>query len=206
MQYFVGYFEIIATKYSADKNAESLDGAFTKPIAYLAKRYPGVLMEVFEDSLILGGPADILPDIIDTIRGLYKSWSADYILVNGGVSYGEVEHLSDPFYRAFHYHLEKVVMRRVSGPAVHLAFSTSQLNKPGMLCRVHPLASAKISEKHPEVLGMEGSQLIWIDPEKLDSYQHIFQLMLLDDTMLTPTAEAVIIGTLDFLDAIVLEV
>ena len=202
MDLLVGYFEIVATKYNSEKNEQTLDAAFTKPIAYLARRYPELFCEVFEDSLVLSGPREQASAFVDTVQGLFTSWSSDYILARGGISYGEINHISDPFNKVLHDHLNNLQMRRVEGPGLNLAYQTSASNGPGMICLVDKAAGHVIMSISPEVLSEDRNQLIWIEPAQLESFRHIFQLMLLDETMGMPAVESTILGTIDFLDTL----
>jgi hypothetical protein len=198
----VGYFEITATKYNSDKNAQSLDAAFTKPVAFLARRYPELVFEVFEDSLVLSGLREQAPDFVQTVQGLFTSWSADYILARGGISYGEISHMSDPFNKTLHVNLKNLQMRRIEGPGLHLAYQISATNGPGMICLVNKAAAHVIMSVSPEALSKDRNQLIWIESTQLESFRHIFQLMLLDEAMRMPSVESTILGTIDFLDTL----
>lgn len=202
MNLLVGYFEITATKYNSDKNAQSLDAAFTKPVAFLARRYPDLIFEVFEDSVVLSGSRDQISVFIETIQGLFTSWSADYILVRGGISYGEISHISDPFTKMLHVNLNNLPMRRIEGPGLNMAYQESASNGPGMICLVTKEAAHLIMSVRPEALSKDRDQLIWIESTQLESFRHIFQLMLLDEFMAMPSVESTILGTIDFLDAL----
>jgi hypothetical protein len=72
-----------------------------------------------------------------------------------------------------------------------------------MLCQLHQTAEKRIREINASLIyGNSPSLLIWLEESRLDTFLHMFRLMLLDNEVCDHITEPVILGTIEFLENI----
>ena len=203
MEYLVGYFDVLNMHVTGmnDEVGASISGAFIKPLHFILSRHPHVRLEVFSDSLVTGCEPALIEDLLAMVSDLYRTWSADYILVKGGIVLGEIDSISGSFEKMLLNKLQKIRMHRLSGPAVIEAYKLSEIEFPGMCCFVNPHAEELIRAQAPGLLtNLEPVVLNWLDPEKVGSYQNLFREMLNRQELYIKTLKPHILATLEFID------
>ncbi len=181
MEYFVGYFEMVNMQYAGANVglAQSLGNAFIKPIGYVAIRNPEIRFEAFEDSLVMGVEADDVDQFLEVLRSLYAAWSMSYLLVRGGVAFGEVDSVEGAFRKELLNQYQQIDMYRISGRPVIQAFRLVELDTPGMVCFLTPLTREIIEYQYPErIYGTNPSSYIWLEPARVEQFTELFTDML----------------------------
>jgi|GEM_PF-4532930 len=203
MEYLVGYFDVLNMHVDGmnDEVGAGIAEAFLKPLHFTASRHPKLRLEVFADSLVTGCEPAMVGELLTAVCELYRTWCTDYILVKGSVVLGEVDAVSGSFEKILLEKLQKIKMHRLSGPAVIEAFSLAEASAPGMWCLVSPRIGELIRQQHPAFLSeMVPAALNWIDPENIESYEHLFREMLTRQELYLEKLEPHIHATLRFFE------
>ncbi|MFZ2447567.1 MAG: hypothetical protein WAW37_14525 [Syntrophobacteraceae bacterium] len=85
----VAYFDVLG--FSEKKDDEDIELClldFLAPLAVAAERYPNVRFNVFSDCAFVAASIESASDLLSAVRFAFLQWSADGILVRGGLSSG----------------------------------------------------------------------------------------------------------------------
>ncbi len=180
---------------------ESIVTAFLKPIRFVTAKYPDLKCEVFPDSLVLGCDPEFLETFLQIVRGMYRNWCANYILVRGGIAYGEIDSMSGFFEKSLLSLTNGMKMVRLNGPALADAYRLTEGEVPGMLCFFTPLLREVIRGNAPELITEDIPQsLVWFDSGNSAGYSSIFRMMLERTEPHLRKAAPHILATIEFIE------
>ncbi len=203
MEQVVGYFDVLNMHYAGTNTEarESITTAFVKPIRFVAVKHADLKCEVFPDSLVMGCNPEFLETYIQIVQGLYRNWCANYVLVRGGIAYGEIESISGSFEKRLPSVIDGMKMVRLNGPALADAYRLTENAVPGMLCFLTPVIAEVIKLNVPALVTAENPHsLVWFDSGNAEGYSSIFRMMLERTELHLRKAETHILATIDFLE------
>src|SRR5207248_2831494 len=89
---YVAFLDVLGTTELVNRGEfndwRSLD--FANPVGVVAGRFPNMRFAVFSDSVVVSCPEDQPRDLLRALCFIYGQWYSDYILVRGGLTFGEI--------------------------------------------------------------------------------------------------------------------
>lgn len=203
MDQVVGYFDVLNMQYAGTNTEakESIATAFVKPIRFVAVKHSDLKCEVFPDSMVMGCNPEFLEPFLRIVQGLYRNWCANYVLVRGGIAYGEIESITGFFEKNLPTVADGMKMVRLSGPALADAYRLTESDVPGMLCFFTPSLAEVIQLNAPELVTEKNPHsLVWFDSGNAGAYSSIFRRMLERTELHLRKAETHILATIQFIE------
>jgi len=176
---FVAFLDVLGTTEMVNRGEfsdwRSLD--FANPVGLAARIFPHMRFAVFSDSVVVSCPEDKPEDLLKSLSFLYGQWYSDYVLVRGGVTFGEiwwVDHPpSDELFRPLH----NFMYARVYGRGLISAHQLEQRSGPGALCFADDLASHRLASANAlYILEGQTDALVLADRKGVDYWAQVFSL------------------------------
>jgi len=173
---FIAFLDMLGTTSQVKMNRygliDSLD--FANPVGIAAHLFPNTRSAVFSDCIIVSCSVEHTNDFVRALGFMYGQWYADYILVRGGISVGEINWVdhqpSDSIFSA----LQNFTCTRVYGKGLIAAYELENRSLPGALCYIDEKSSELLSAKNNNyvVHSKFGSRLVTTEKNQL---KHRFQ-------------------------------
>jgi hypothetical protein len=180
-QSLVAFLDILGTEEMVRNDEfddfQSLD--FVNPVCIMARYNPKLRFAVFSDSVIVASPTDDASKFVSVLSFLYTQWFADYVLVRGGVSVGEIRWVDQPSIDGIFRGLPNLAYARVYGKALVEAHRLEQRSGPGAICFVDEKASELLRTANDNyVLLGQTDALIWTDRRQLENWCKVSKFYL----------------------------
>lgn len=176
----IGFFDILGTKEAVmtDRFSDLHALDFAAPASVAAQYFPSLRVAVFSDSVIISAEKGSEIDFVKAIALMYSQWWADFILVRGGIAFGDIRWVdyetSDKIFR----NCSNLACARVYGKGLVLAYELEQRAGPGAIPYLTEQAAGIISKVNKNcVLPGVSLMLSWAPKkraEMLSKYAEIY--------------------------------